>query len=103
MARKLPPVKTAALPQYQYSEEIRRRFRDAALEGWTSIPRSKWSEEEEKVVEDSEKAADAFDYFFQNKHALEQEFLDELSLQIGEDRAQYFVNVVSSDWYFNHN
>jgi hypothetical protein len=94
------PFETAALPQYLYSEDIGERFRTAVLASSGAIARAKWSEDV-KVIEDSEKAADAFAYFIENKAALEQEFLSDLIRQIDEEAARQFVTVISNNWHFD--
>lgn len=55
------------------------------------------------MIEESEKTADSFAYFFENKRMLETEFLEDLCHRIGDAQAHNFVNVVSVNWHFDHN
>lgn len=92
-------LNTAALPQYQSSAEFMERFLDAIHEAGAPIQRSTGEKGAIKLVDGREISADALDYFFQEKPAMEFEFLDELKNRIGATKTELFCDIVSKDWY----
>ncbi len=91
-------LETATLPQYQGSAAFMERFLDAAHYEGGEVSRTP-NKKGIKLVDGSEIDADFLDYFFDNKSALENEFLKDLINEIGKAQAQLFCEVISSDWY----
>jgi hypothetical protein len=99
MSQKSDASETALLPQYQASPAFMERFLDAIHEDGGAIERSENKKGSIKLVDDSEVSADALDYFVNNKPEMEQEFRDDLIEQIGEEKADWFIEVIAQDWY----
>jgi hypothetical protein len=99
MPKKSKALKAVTLPQYQTSPAFMERFLDAIHKDGAEIERAKNTKGSIKLVDGSEIDADAFDYFFDNKSAMEEEFLHDLVSEIGSTKANWFCDVISNDWY----
>lgn len=92
-------METAILPQYQASPAFMERFLDAIHKEGAEIERAKNEKGSIKLVDGKELSADAFNYFFDKKDAMEAEFLRDLTEEIGRTKADWFCEVIAYDWY----
>jgi hypothetical protein len=74
------------------------RFLDAIHEEGAEIARS-LNSRGIKLVDGSEIEADSLDYFFDNKADMEHEFYSELMSKVGQNKADWFCEVIANDWY----
>lgn len=98
MTKDTKPLSTMALPQYALSNDFMERFLDAIHTPGKEIVRSP-NTKGIKLVDGSELDGDALTYFTENKCALEEEFLADLTEKIGTKKAREFCDVIASNWY----
>jgi hypothetical protein len=98
MTKNTKPISTMALPQYALSNDFMERFLDAIHTPGKEIVRSP-NTKGIKLVDGSELDGDALTYFTENKCALEEEFLADLTCEIGAKKAGEFCDVIASNWY----
>ena len=98
MTKDTKPLSTMALPQYALSNDFMERFLDAIHTPGKEIVRSP-NTKGIKLVDGSELDGDALTYFTENKCALEEEFLADLTEEIGTKKAREFCDVIASNWY----
>lgn len=98
MKKNKKALEAILLPQYSHSPQFMKRFLMAIHESEAEIERSP-NNKKIKEVDESEISADGYDYFSSNKTSMEQEFLEDLSSKIGEQKASLFCDVIAVDWY----
>lgn len=94
----MEPSDTIGLPQYASSNDFMERFLDAIHVTGAEITRTP-NTKGIKLVNGSELSADALSYFIDNKSTLENEFLQDLAVEIGPSKAQEFCQVIAQHWF----
>ena len=92
------PGQTSMLPQYLHSDIIYERFLDAIQSDFDEIERA-INVKGTKFTDLSETIYDNLVFFTKNKLKFEDEFFNELSDRINEEKADLFCKTISQNWF----
>lgn len=87
------------LPQYFNSSCMYERFLNATSDNEDEIDRSENVRGQVKLTDSDEIKYENLNYFIDKKSDLEDEFFEELTKQISEERASEFCKIISENWY----
>lgn len=100
MSTKVPKaMRTALLPQYFGSEAAMERLIDALHGDGGELARTANVQGTTKLTTEAELRADGLGYFFDDKTKMENEFLDDLSEEIGGKKAKAFCDAIANGWF----
>lgn len=91
--------KVAFLPQYINSDLMIERFLNGIILKQGEVERAKNIKGQIKLIEESEVKCDNIEFFLNSKEKFENEFFDELSERITEEKAKLFYEIITQSWY----